>query len=177
MSQNNFSLDVSCSVEALSEALEGWGDDTGSIVVISHDKAFCDKLGFTHVITVENGSLSMEQREARASDWDTATATLQRKSLNETPTSQNGRTGEQDMDPATRKKLFNAPKRIRKIEELIDRKETQIALLNEEMLKYGSDVGQLVDLTEKKKKIEKEIAKLMEEWEELEKLLDQTQTS
>ena len=35
------------SVEALSEALSGWGEDTGAIVVISHDKAFCEKVGFT----------------------------------------------------------------------------------------------------------------------------------
>ena len=162
-------------MEALSEALQGWGNDAGSIVVISHDKAFCDKLGFTHVITVENGLLTMEQREARASDWDAATATMQRKSLHETHVSHTDSTGDKEMDAATRKKAFNAPKRIRKIEELVDRKETELAALEEEMLENGSDVGKLLDLTKARNKLEMEISRLMEEWEELDVLLSQIQ--
>mmetsp|Transcript_18296 Transcript_18296/g.52867 ORF Transcript_18296/g.52867 Transcript_18296/m.52867 type:complete len:606 (+) Transcript_18296:41-1858(+) len=163
-------LDIE-SVEALSEALSTWGDDLGSIVVISHDKAFCEKVGFTHVVTVDDGKLTMEQRDLRASDWDTSSQTLQRTSTSESQSSEaSGPSVE--LDPATRKKLFNAPKRIQKIEQLIEDKETQISALDEEMLSNGSDVGKLVDLTEKRNQLEGEVAELMEEWEELEILME-----
>jgi hypothetical protein len=43
--------------------------------------------------------------------------------------------------------------------------------LEAEMLDIGNDVGKLVDLTKKKEKLEQEVMKLMEEFEELEKVL------
>ena len=66
-------------MEALSESLSDWGEDDGAIVVISHDKSFCDKVGFTHVATVTSeGTLKLEQRGTRDSDWDSSIATYQR---------------------------------------------------------------------------------------------------
>jgi ATP-binding cassette subfamily F protein 3 len=62
-------LDVGC-INALAVALSSWGDQTGGIVVISHDREFCDQVGFTHVGTVMNGRLKLEQRPLRDSDWD-----------------------------------------------------------------------------------------------------------
>ncbi len=41
----------------------------------------------------------------------------------------------------------------------------------EEMIKVGNDVEKLMKLTEKKTKEENSIAKLMEEWEELEEVM------
>jgi ATPase subunit of ABC transporter with duplicated ATPase domains len=61
--------DVGC-VDALGRALSSWGGKDGGIVVISHDRSFCEKVGFTHVGTVMNGSLVLEQRSLRESDWD-----------------------------------------------------------------------------------------------------------
>ena len=40
------------------------------MVVISHDREFCEKVGFTHVGTVMDGKLVLEQRSLRESDWD-----------------------------------------------------------------------------------------------------------
>ena len=54
-------LDVGC-IDALAKALSGWGGKDGAVVVISHDRAFCDEVGFTHVGTVMNGGLVLEQR-------------------------------------------------------------------------------------------------------------------
>jgi ATP-binding cassette subfamily F protein 3 len=62
-------LDVGC-INALAVALSNWGEDDGGIVVISHDREFCDQVGFTHVGTVMNGCLKLEQRSLRDSDWD-----------------------------------------------------------------------------------------------------------
>ena len=72
-------------------------------------------------------------------------------------------------------KLFNAPKRIAKLESMIEEKEERIATIDAEMLENGSDVGKLVDLTAAKEKLEEEVMEFMEEWEELEALLAQSQ--
>ena len=166
---------VFCSADALSEALQSWGKELGSIIVISHDKAFCDKLEFTHVVTVDNGAVRMEQREARDSDWEMATLTQQRQANIQDPVSTEDGDMEPEVDTATRKKAFNAPKRIRKIEEMIEQKEQQIVALDEEMLLNGRDVGRLVELTNKRNGLDNEVVTLMEEWEELEALLNKIQ--
>ena len=167
------------SVEALSEVLSDWGDEKGSIVVISHDKAFCEQVGFTHVLTItDEGGLHLEQRDANDGDWDSSVATFQKS----------GDAGEGDddtevvvvdkeIDAKRRKMAFNAPKRISKIESLVETKEEKMAVLDEEMLENGSDVGKLVDLSKKKEILEEEVMELMEEWEELETLLAEMEES
>ena len=67
-SQSNH-LDVGC-IQGLANALSGWGGKDGSIVVISHDREFCEKVGFTHIGTVADGKLKLEQRSLQDSDWD-----------------------------------------------------------------------------------------------------------
>jgi ATP-binding cassette subfamily F protein 3 len=171
-------LDVEC-VEALSEVLSDWGDGKGSIIVISHDKAFCEQVGFTHILTITSeGTLKLEQRDARASDWDSSIATFQKSmGMNGDDDASDG--GEEssvgvvdkELDAKRRKMAFNAPKRISKIESLVEQKEEKIAVLDEEMLANGSDVGKLVDLSKKKEILEEEVMALMEEWEELETLV------
>ena len=43
----------------------------GAVVVISHHRKFCEKVGFTHVGTVTEGKLVLEQqRQLRDSDWE-----------------------------------------------------------------------------------------------------------
>lgn len=61
-------LDVGC-IGALATALSNWGGKDGAVVVISHDRAFCEEVGFTHVGTVMDGGLVLEQRSLRESDW------------------------------------------------------------------------------------------------------------
>jgi ATP-binding cassette subfamily F protein 3 len=62
-------LDVGC-ISGLAKALSGWGGQDGAMVVISHDRKFCEKVGFTHVGTVMDGKLVLEQRSLRDSDWE-----------------------------------------------------------------------------------------------------------
>lgn len=62
-------LDVGC-IDALAQALSNWGGKDGAVVVISHDRDFCEQVGFTHVGTVMNGGLVLEQRSLRDSDWE-----------------------------------------------------------------------------------------------------------
>jgi hypothetical protein len=70
-----------------------------------------------------------------------------------------------------RKLAYNAPKRISKIEQLIEKAEQTIAEIDEEMMKCGSDVESLIKLTEQKAEEEKCVATLMEEWETLEEIV------
>jgi len=164
-------LDVEC-VEALSEVLSDWGDGRGAIVVISHDKSFCEQVGFTHVLTItDEGGLRLEQRDADDGDWDSSVATFQKSG--DDVGGEDGATPvvDRELDAKKRKMAFNAPKRISKIESTVEQKEERMAALDEEMLANGSDVGKLVDLSKEKEALEEEVMELMEEWEELEILL------
>ena len=62
-------LDLGC-IEALANALGSWGGKDGAMCVISHDRKFCEAVGFTHIGTVMNGRLVLEQRSLRDSDWE-----------------------------------------------------------------------------------------------------------
>jgi len=168
-------LDIEC-VEALSEVLTDWGDGKGAIVVISHDKAFCEQVGFTHILTItDDGRLQLEQRDANDNDWDSSGTTYQKSTITlnngETTTTTNDVVIDKEVDEKRRKMAFNAPKRISKIETLVVSKEEQISQLDEEMLANGSNVGKLVDLSKTKEILDEQVVKLMEEWEELETVM------
>jgi ATPase subunit of ABC transporter with duplicated ATPase domains len=177
-------LDVEC-VECLSEALGSWdtskgnGPRSGALVVVSHDRHFCQQLDFTHVATVQNGRLILEQRNSVESDWmvdgmsdgSAPLSTSLEKSGCSDESSKNGVIGESSTDAKRRKQAYNAPKRIAKIEELIASLEDIIASIDADMLANGSDVGKLVDLSKEKEKLETQVSAYMDEWEQLEELL------
>jgi len=166
-------LDVEC-VEALSEALSTWGEDTGSIIVISHDKAFCEQVGFTHVLTLDGkGGMKLEQREVRESDWDSSGGLSTTQSPPSQPTNGVEEPAEETivLDDKQRKQAFNAPKRIAKIEVLVEELEENISEIDQKMIEIGNDVGELVDLNNEKEKLQEKVMTLMAEWEELEVLL------
>jgi ATP-binding cassette subfamily F protein uup len=163
-------------VEALSDALSTWGVDTGAIVVVSHDKEFCGKIQFTHVASVLDGAMVVEQRDARESDW--IITDLSAEAVAEEEGEGDGISVEveppkKELDPKQRKLAFNAPKRIEKLGEMIEEAEDKIELIDDDMLSNGDDVEKLCDLIKKKEKLEREIGKYMKEWEELEELLAQ----
>lgn len=150
--------------------------------MISHDKAFCEQVGFTHVLTItDEGGLRLEQRDADTRDWDSSVATFQKSNgemeMNISESSSIESAVDKEADAKRRKMAFNAPKRISKIESLVEQKEEKIGALDEEMLSNGSDVGKLVDLSAKKEALEEEVMILMEEWEELETLLAEMEES
>jgi len=161
--------------------LSDWGDDRGSIVVISHDKSFCEQVGFTHVLTItDEGGLHLEQRDANDGDWDSSVATFQKSgddNSNDEESSSSPVVVDKEAEAKRRKMAFNAPKRIAKIESLVEQKEERIAVLDEDMMANGSDVGKLVDLSKEKEGLEEEVMELMEEWEELETLMAEMEVS
>lgn len=153
-----------------------WGDGIGAMVVVSHDKAFCSQLDFTHVATVSNGKLLLEQRNVRESDWlvetaaKSSSATQSRKTVNESGP-HNINQSITTWDAELRKKLFNAPKRIAKITDQLDKLEAELVLADEKMLSHGKDLDELTRLQEIKDSVSEKIEALMVEWDELESLL------
>eukprot|EP00242_Pyramimonas_sp_CCMP2087_P007232 CAMPEP_0198205076 /NCGR_PEP_ID=MMETSP1445-20131203/8557_1 /TAXON_ID=36898 /ORGANISM="Pyramimonas sp., Strain CCMP2087" /LENGTH=737 /DNA_ID=CAMNT_0043877227 /DNA_START=117 /DNA_END=2330 /DNA_ORIENTATION=- len=58
-------LDVE-TIESLTEALRAF---QGAVVVVSHDRKFCEALEPTHVMTVEDGVARFESRQLTDDDW------------------------------------------------------------------------------------------------------------
>jgi len=167
-------LDSEC-VKALCDSLAEWDSKAdGALVIVSHDQDFCKKLHFTHVGTVADGKWTIEPRDARDSDWGlyrtSGSATTMARAGSDTNKKKTETVVE--MDPKLRKKAFNAPKRISKIEKLVEAAEREISSLEDEMVKYGRNAGKLVELTEKKEQQDAKVAELIDEWQELEELME-----
>eukprot|EP00978_Attheya_sp_CCMP212_P018981 scaffold52611_cov48-Attheya_sp.AAC.2 len=180
-------LDVPC-IAALGKALSEWGGKDGSMVVISHDRAFCETVGFTHVGTVKDGRLIVEERDLKDADWDQYNLEAS-TSIVET-TADNHNNGDTSVGPPLvltqeekdelkrkRKLAFNAPKRIQKLEGLVEKAEAKVAELDTQMMEVGTDVGKLVDLSKEKEILEAKVIEYMEEWEELENILEEVKNS
>ena len=156
--------------------MSNWGGKDGSVVVVSHDRAFCESVGFTHVGTVMDGGLVIEERGLEERDWaryDIASTSgdgSDNGCSDAIPVVELSPEEKAEQD-RKRKLAFNAPKRIQKIEELIEKAEMKISEYDETMLQVGNDVEKLLELTEKKTKEEESVATLMEEWEMLEEVV------
>jgi len=168
---------LSASVEALSTALSNWGGKDGAIIVVSHDKSFCDSVGFNAVGTVDNGELIIEERDLNANDWKRYDMASQQllgaDGLSQQEDARELTPEEKEEEKRKRKRAFNAPKRIQKIEQLIDENEKNMVQIDADMMEVGNDVGKLTDLSQEKEVLDMKVAELMEEWEELETLLEE----
>jgi len=163
-------LDVEC-IEALGDALSGWGEDDGGVVVISHDRSFCETVGFDWVGTVKDGSITLEQRGLRESDWTRYQMKANDHECNIIVEEQDTiveLTDEEKEEQAKRRKMaLNAPRRIKKLESIVEACESKIAQLDDEMMNVGNDVGKLTDINTEKEKEQAKVDKAMTEWEEL----------
>ena len=163
-------LDVEC-ISALAEALSGWGKEDGAVVVVSHDRAFCRMIGFTHIGTVQNGSLTVEERALREGNWNMFDSKTTTSSVDNNAREKVSTSSQPQVDRRLQKLAYNAPKRIAQLEELIQGIECKVATLEEEMIAHGSNMEKLMELTEKKDELDQKLASYMQEWEELEELL------
>lgn len=152
--------------------MSNWGGKDGSIVVVSHDRAFCEQVGFTHVGTVKDGKLTIEERSLQEKDWESTPLIGSTTGVASGEVEVVELTAEEKAEQERKRKLaFNAPKRIKKIEEMIEQSEVRIVEYDEEMMTVGNDVEKLMELTNKKTEEEENVVTLMEEWEELEEIV------
>lgn len=169
-------------LNVLSEALRTY---EGAIVVISHDRQFLEELDATHVLTVRGGRASLEERSLQEKDWDdpldsrsdemllkdkfaTNTITAPAESVKKAET-----TSSKVVDsPELRKKKLNAPKRIKKIENSLEKHQKEMAKIDEDMLANGRNRSKLLELQVSKEQLQAKIDKLYVEYEELAELVE-----
>ena len=149
----------------------------GSCLVISHDRAFLEAYEPTHVMTVRDGTVQLEERGLKDSDWNdelnsrensqkfASPAPTAPSSSATSPSSSTIETKEK-IDP---KKTNNSKnnRRISKIETSIEKYESQIAAFDQEMLDHGRDRQKLYELQSKKDDIQKKVDELYKELETL----------
>jgi len=102
--------------------LSNWGGKDGSVVVVSHDRSFCESVGFTHVGTVMDGGLVIEERGLEEKDWlcyeiGASSRDLFESNASLDPVLELSSEEKAELDKK-RKLAFNAPKRIQKIEQV-----------------------------------------------------------
>ena len=125
--------------------------------------------------TVSNNGLIIEERGLEDKDWTiydlASTDDFSESGTNGDMLSVELSAEEKAEQDKKRKLAFNAPKRIEKIEEMIEKSEMKIAEYDRKMLQIGNDVEQLMQMTEMKTNEEEHVANLMEEWESLEEVM------
>ena len=159
----------------------------GTTIVISHDRTFLEELEPTHVISVRNGVVDLQERGLREDDWNDPIDSRDNEDCNQkfastssssVPTGAKGATATSASasvvtvaavadDPELKKKQLNAPRRITKIESSLAKHETEMAAIDDEMFQFGRDRGKLQDLQKKKDETQAKIDKLYAEYEEL----------
>ena len=167
-------LDVA-TIEVLTGALREF---TGSILVISHDKPFLEALEPTHVITVNDGVVSMEARSLRPDDWVVSLSSsrdngcedggVESKFANsssgvKSPASSATAAGT-DTD---RKKVLNAPKKVKKVEAAIEKCESEMKEIDALMFENGRNREKLTELQKRKDDLQPKLDKLFREYDEL----------
>lgn len=113
----------------------------GSVLVISHDQTFLEELEPTHIITVRNGRVSMEERGLRPEDWNDPLDYKQEENVQKfavTPKAVEGKGKLTDksnkLDDNTRKMKLNAPKRIPKIEANLKVLESDLSGIDDDLM-------------------------------------------
>uniref|UniRef100_A0A7S4MUE9 ABC transporter Uup C-terminal domain-containing protein n=1 Tax=Prymnesium polylepis TaxID=72548 RepID=A0A7S4MUE9_9EUKA len=168
-------LDVG-SIAALLDAIESYG---GALVVVSHDRPFCDALRCTHVGYVADGACRFEERELRDDDFSEADRGVRNAEIS----ADNGGASESAVEAKARreeerrqqKQRAAAPKKIAKLEASIGEAEAQIEQLDNEMVAAGSDMEALTHLGARRDALQGKVDAWYAEWDELESLLVRVQ--
>ncbi|KAJ1424701.1 ABC transporter [Ochromonadaceae sp. CCMP2298] len=149
----------------------------GSCLVISHDRTFLEALQPTHVLTVRDGGVTMEARGLREEDWNdplNSRCEVVESKFAAIPTpAVSFSTGKAAPatpidDEAHRKKVLNAPRRMKKIENLLEKHDSDLKKIDQKMLDNGTKSGILNDLQKDKNEFQAKVDKLYAEYEELE---------
>ncbi len=173
---------IAALAKGLANFEDGEKNKRAAVVIISHDREFVEQVQATHVCEVHNGKVTMEERNLRDEDWIVSAGDGRSEMINLERVPENESTVETSAEEAKaeeiveltseqRKARHNAPKRIKKIEALIEKHELSISQVEDEMMTVGNDMEALMALTKKKEEAEKKVEELMEEYEMLESLL------
>ena len=162
-------LDVAA-IGALLEAIEQF---TGAVVVISHDRPFCEAIRCSHVGYVSGGSVTVAQRSLRDSDFsvdDSGVANAEAGSAGNGAAPKPSK-AEREAERQLQKERGAAPKKIKTVEGKIEKAEEKIATLDDELLAAGNDSQRCVELSAEQATLQQQLEALYEEYERLETLL------
>ena len=148
----------------------------GSVMVISHDQTFLEELEPTHVLTVRDGKVRMEERGLREEDWnDPLDYKQEAKFANVKPMPESveklsspGKGRGEDID---NKKKSKASKKIPKIEASINAHESELAKIDDEMLQNIKNKAKMVELQKSRTVIQEKVDALYAELDELMQLI------
>ena len=175
---NHLDLDAK---EVLLEALQNFD---GTVMFVSHDRYFLDKLA-TRVIALDNGEmfdfpgtypefLYYIQKRQDEESQSNPEALAQKVAQEEKAASKQERVERYKEDKKRQREKERLLKLVAQIEEETDQKESKLADITREMCRpeFASDFAGLEKLVKEREKLEKEIAKLTEQWEENSILLE-----
>jgi len=178
-------LDVDA-IAALLDALETY---EGAIVVISHDRPFCEALRATHVGYVCGGTSVVEERELRDADFseadrgvrNTFVAPAEGTSAAEAgpppppPLGPEEAKAQRAAERSAQKLQNSAPKKLARVEAAIAEADQSLEALDAEMLSAGADVGRLAELSQQRDALQGQVDSLYAEMAELEAQKEQAQ--
>jgi len=165
-------------VDAIAALLEALDEYTGAVVVVSHDRPFCEALRCSHVGYVAEGRCVVQERELRDADFSEAA-----RGVRNSEEAADDDAAEGSVLSAEEQKAFREAERklqklrkgagakIAKLEASIAEAEEAIEALEEEMVSAGADVGKLTELGEARDARQAKVDAWYAEWEELEELL------
>ena len=161
------------SINALLSALD---DYEGTVVIISHDRAFCEAIRCSHVAYVANGGVKVEERDLRPSDFSEAD-----RGIANVEGAMEG-DASPSSDPAAEKaarevarqlqKARNAaPKKLTVVQQKIEAAENELEQLDAKMMAVGADASKALELSHEKQEVQARVDALYEQWSELEELI------
>lgn len=152
--------------ESLENAL---GEYDGTIITVSHDRFFLDKIANKMLAFEKDGSvISFDGNYSEYHDWKVASATgIQDQSGHYTPVRSTEPARVRDRGPLSKNQLQTLEKRIKAIEADIPKMENEVERLSLETAKpeVSADYALLADLTDKLIAAERKVKELYEEWE------------
>eukprot|EP00667_Euglena_gracilis_P003096 EG_transcript_3104 len=166
-------------VETVASLVDAIREFKGGVVVVSHDRAFCESLGCTHVVTVEDGQCRQEKRGLRDSDWDDAEMSAQAVELVDpkasapAPAVAAARPAPtlkaKPLSPEEREAQRQQKRRADALERRFATLDEKAGKLKAEMAKpeHATDVAKLMELQKKLDGLEKEMDEVMEELDTL----------
>jgi ATP-binding cassette subfamily F protein 3 len=160
-------------IEALLAALEEY---EGIVVVISHDRSFCEALRCSHVAYVANGAVSVQERELRPADFsetDRGVANIDADAAAKAgpPRDPAAEKAARAAERQLQKAISQAPKKMQQVEAQIEELEAELARLDSEMLAVGADASKALELSQQQQQVQARVGELYTQWEELEALL------
>jgi ABC-type multidrug transport system ATPase subunit len=165
-------LDVDA-IQALLDALETY---EGAVVVISHDRPFCEAISASHVGYVCGGALTIEERELRDADFseeDKGVRNTVENGVSSGPPpppslSPAEAKAQREAERSAQKLAKAAPKKQQTLETKVAEAEAALVALDAEMVSAGADVGKVSELDDRRRALQEQIDEWYVAMEELE---------